>query len=223
MEAYKHSCPFCGQHIEYTVEYCGTQITCPTCGKSVTFPAIPPGGKKEAPRVKRTVAMETAAKGSFNLQSITVYLREFEHWNVVLICLVPFVVVGGLLIGSAVLRKNAGEGPALPEAPRLQADPNAWSKMTELTKADTAVREQLGAVNRAYNAVAAAKRNVANLQIAYQGRPVDPTVNTDLSARNSALAAAQQNLNAAQRSFDAAFGNYVKLGGTINYRAQLPQ
>ena len=39
------SCPFCGQHIEYTAGYCGKQMQCPICGQTVTFPALPPGGK----------------------------------------------------------------------------------------------------------------------------------------------------------------------------------
>ena len=52
METYKHSCPFCGQHIEYSAWYCGKQMVCPICGKTVTFPAIPPGRKGQPVRTK---------------------------------------------------------------------------------------------------------------------------------------------------------------------------
>ena len=43
MESYKHSCPCCGQHMEYTAPYCGKKTLCPTCGHTITFPAMAPG------------------------------------------------------------------------------------------------------------------------------------------------------------------------------------
>jgi hypothetical protein len=156
MESYKHSCPVCGQHIEYTAGYCGKQMVCPICGKTVTFPAIPPGGKGPALRIKRPEAAR-AAKWSFDFFGIPAFLRRFEHWNLVLVCLVPFIIVGALLAGAAVVRKHLGNEPVAPLAPLLQADTNAWQKMTDLARADQLVQGQLGAVRRARDCL---KRNL---------------------------------------------------------------
>ena len=141
MESYKHSCPFCGQHIEYTVGYCGKQMVCPICGKSVTFPAIPPGVKGPSLHINRPEAAR-ASKWSFSISLACIRLllpslRRFKHWNMALVCLVPFIIVGALLAGAAVVRKQFGNAPATPVAPLVQADPNAWQKMTDLARADS--------------------------------------------------------------------------------------
>jgi hypothetical protein len=209
MESYKHSCPFCGQHIEYTVEYCGMQMVCPSCGKSITFPAIPPGGKRQSLHIKRETAAR-AEKWSFNLNGILTFLREFEHWNMVLMGLVPFIIVGALLVGASVLRKN-GNGPAVPVAPVVQADPNAWQQMTNLARADQSVQQQLNNVAMARAAVAAAERTRAHCTASFY------------NSADQALTKAQQGLVAAQKSFENAFQNYQQLGGTVDYRRQLPQ
>jgi len=219
MESYKHSCPFCGQHIEYTVGYCGKQMVCPICQKTVTFPAVPPGAKGPGLRLKRAEAAR-AAKWSFNLKAIIAALREFEHWNMVRMALVPFIIVAGLLVGAAVVRKNAGDAPALPAAPPIQVDPNAWQNMTNLARADQLVQEKLVAVSRAVNAEAAAERNSASLHAFYHGRPADSTT---YNATDRAIANAQAALANARQCFNTAFQNYQKLGGTIDYRQQLPQ
>jgi hypothetical protein len=226
MESYKHSCPFCGQHIEYTAGYCGTQMDCPTCGKNVTFPAIPPGGKRQPLHIKRPRAAE-AARRSFNFNAILAALRQFEHWNMVLICLVPFLIVTGLLVGATVVRNKAGEGPAAPVAPSVQVDPNAWQKVTDLTRADLVVQEKINAVAAARNAVARAERESANLHAYYQGKALDPATCSAMSlqyaAKDQAVANAKAVLSTARNCFDTAFQNYQKLGGTADYRQQLPQ
>jgi hypothetical protein len=248
MEAYKHSCPFCGQHIEYTVEYCGTRIVCPSCGQSITFPAIPPGSKGTSLHVKRSAAA-AVPRWSFDIQGILAFLskcfgskersptsnsggvissvQQFKHWNTVFLCLAPFVIVGALLVGADELRKKAGNGPAVPAVPLVQADPNAWQNMTDLAHADQLVQTQVGVVARAYGAFVAAQRTFANMQTAYRGKPLDSLAmqsEAQQSAQDQqAINCAQQTLNAARQSFENAFQNYQKLGGTIDYRQQLPQ
>jgi len=226
MDSYKHSCPFCGQHIEYTVGYCGKQMVCPTCGKSVTFPAVPPGGKGQTLHLKRPTAAR-AVKWSFNLNNILASLRQFEHWNMVLVCLVPFIIVTALLVGAGVVKRQAGDGPAMPVAPRIQADPNAWQTMTNLARADQLVQQQLRVVALASVAVATAERNRASLHAYYQGRSVDQitggTVPNQFKAADQAVANAQLGLAAAHQSFDNALQSYQTLGGTVDYRRQLPQ
>jgi hypothetical protein len=226
MDSYKHSCPFCGQHIEYTVEYCGKQVVCPACGKSVTFPAVLPGGKGSGLHLKRPTAVR-AAKWSFNLSSILASLREFEHWNMVLVCLVPFILVTALVVGAGVVKKKAGEGPAMPVAPRIQADPNAWQTMTNLARADQLVQQQLRQVALASVATATADRNRATLHAYYQGRSVSQTIGSTVAnqfkAADQVVTKAQTDLAAARQSFDTALQNYQTLGGTVDYRRQLPQ
>ena len=227
MESYKHSCPFCGQHIEYTAGYCGKQMVCPICGKTVTFPAVPPGGKGPSLHIHRPEAAR-AAKRSFDFFGILAPLRRFEHWNMVLVCLVPFIIVGALLAGAAVVRKHLGNAPAVPVAPLIQADPNAWQKMTDLARADQLVQEQLGAVRRAGAAVATAEQNRAKLHAYWHVRraPDQATYNgvmAQYQAADQAIANAHNALASAHQRFESAFLKYQQLGGTTDYRQQLPQ
>jgi hypothetical protein len=226
METYKHSCPFCGQHIEYTAGYCGKQMVCPICGKTVTFPAVPPGGKGLSLRIKRPEAPR-AANWSFNFFGLLAPLRRFQHWNVVLVCLVPFIIVGALLAGAAMIRKQLGDTPAAPVAPPIQADTNAWQKMTDLVRADQLVQKQLAVVRNASAAVAAAERSRASLHALYHGRTLDQaaynSVMLQYKAKDEAVANARKTLAAAQRCFESAFRKYQQLGGTTDYRRQLPQ
>ena len=168
METYKHSCPFCGQHIEYTIGYCGKQMICPICSKTVTFPALPPGGKKQGLRIKRPEAVSDA-KWAFNVRAIIAALRGFDHWNLVLTGLVPFVIVAVLLVGANLVRKYTAEGPALPVAPQAQADPDAWQKMKDLARADQLVQAQLALLARDQGAIAAAQAQRSNLDSEYPG------------------------------------------------------
>jgi len=227
MESYKHSCPFCGQHIEYTAGYCGKQMVCPICGKTVTFPAVPPGGKGPSLRIHRAETAR-AAKWSFDFFGILAPLRRFEHWNMVLVCLVPFIIVGALLAGAAVIRKQLGNAPAAPVAPLIQADPNAWQKMTDLARADQLVQDKLGAVRRAGAAVATAERNRANLHAYWHVRraateALYQSVLAQYKAKDEAVANAQQALASARQGFETAFQKYQQLGGTTDYRRQLYQ
>jgi hypothetical protein len=219
MESYKHSCPFCGQHIEYTAGYCGTQMACPICAKTVTFPAVPPGGKGPSLRIKRAEATR-AANWSFNLDAILAALREFEHWNMVLVGLVPFIIVVALLVGAIVVKKKIGAEPAMPVAPPIQADPNAWQTMTNLARADQLVQDQLVAVSRAAGAVTLAERDRANVHAYYHEQPLGQS---GYIAADKALANAQAVLAAARLSFNKAFQDYQRLGGKVDYSRQLPQ
>jgi hypothetical protein len=227
MESYKHSCPFCGQHIEYTAGYCGKQMVCPICGKTVTFPAVPPGGKGPSLRIKRPEAAR-AAKWPFDFFGILAPLRRFEHWNLVLVCLLPFVIVGALLAGAAAVRKHLDNAPAVPVAPLIQADPNAWQKMTDLARAEQSVQQQLGAVRKASAAVAVAEQSRANLHAYWHVRraatqALYQSVLAQYKAKDEAVANAHKALDSARRCFESAFQKYQKLGGTTDYRRQLPQ
>jgi hypothetical protein len=227
MESYKHSCPFCGQHIEYTVGYCGKQMVCPICGKTVTFPAVPPAGKGPSLRLKRPAAAP-AAKWSFDFRGLLASLRRFEHWNTVLVCLVPFIIVGALLAGADVVKKHLGNEPATPVASPIQADPNAWQKMTDLARADQLVQQDLGAVRKASAAAAAAEKSRASLHAYWHVRraadqAIYDNVMAQYKAADQAVANTQKALGDARERFDKDNRKYQQLGGTVDYRRQLPQ
>jgi hypothetical protein len=218
MDSYKHSCPYCGQHIEYTVEYCGKQMACPSCGQTVVFPAVPPGGKRLPLRLKRAdVARSSNWFSKF---------RDFKHWNIVLACLVPFLIVGVLLAGAAALKQQFGNAPmAAPAAAPITADPNAWQRMTDLARAEQSVQQQIVAVNRDTVAVKLQEQALRNLQIYYNGKTMDDTTRAGVQRQENAATQAVRNaqavLGSARQYFETAFRKYQQLGGTIDYRQQL--
>jgi hypothetical protein len=219
MESYKHSCPVCGQHIEYTVGYCGQQMTCPMCSHSIVFPAVPPGRGKNPLRTSKT-SEAVAVKKPFVLPTIFRRISEFEHWKTVLQCLIPFLLVGGLLLGASILRKRGGDDTGRVTAPVTQADPGAWNKMADLARADQVVQRQLRNLI-AYNAAAVqAARDDAQVHNQYRN---NTEYMTFLTAADRRMNLAQAQLAAARQAFENALLNYQKLGGTVDYRSQMPR
>jgi hypothetical protein len=218
MESYKHSCPFCGQHIEYTLEYCGQQMGCPTCTKTVTFPAIPPGRGKGpiTPRVRALDAQRAAANARRSWLSKIAetlgILRGFEHWNVVWQCTVPFLVIGVLLWGAIFVNKKFGSSADPVAAPAVQADPEAWQKIADLAKAERSVKDLM----REY------KTDQARLASAQQTRQQLEKGDAYLkSSAEQQVQMAQETLAAAHKRLDAAMEKYRELGGNVDFRSQL--
>jgi hypothetical protein len=210
MESYKHSCPFCGQHIEYTVGYCGKQMQCPICGQTITFPALPPGGQHGT--TLRVKSLEHKQEKKWRLPPTLVFLLNFKHWNVVAQCAVPFLVIGGLLVGAAFVKKKLSDESAPVAPPVVQADPDAWQKMTDLAKADQAVKDRMKELEAAHARAEMAQRlrkQVEHLD-AFQRK------STEQQAE-----AAQRELLVAKQRFDLANDSYRQLGGTVDYRAQV--
>jgi len=201
-------------------------MVCPICGKTVTFPAVPPGGKRQTLRTKIAAPTRTA-KWSLDPKDILACLNQFKHWNTVLVCLVPFVIVGALLIGAAELRNHVGSGPVMPVAPPVHAEANAWQKMTDLARAEQLVQDKLNAVLQARAAATAAERTRDTRHAYYSGKTLDPAsyngVMLQLHADEQAANNADSYLAAVRQSFETAMQNYQRLGGTVDYRRQLPQ
>lgn len=222
MESYKHSCPFCGQHVEYTAGYCGSQMTCPICGHTITFPALPPGAGRGGTTLRLKRQETVAASSWFDLNKILASIRgvmgplgRYEHWNIVLVCLVPFVIVGVLVAGASYVKKQFDSAPAASTSTAVQADPNAWQKMTDLARAEQAVQTQVQAETTAKATLAAAIKNRDRLR-AFGAK-------TELKNADMMVANAEAALNYAQQCFETAFRKYQTLGGTIDYRQRLPQ
>jgi hypothetical protein len=211
MEAFKHSCPCCGQHIEYTAGYCGKQMLCPMCGQTVTFPAIPPNRASSSLKI-RSQETKPARTWPWKVPAALGFLRNFQHWNVVAQCAVPFLIIGVLLAGAIFIKNKLGDTSAPVTVAPVQADPEAWQRMTDLTKADEAVRNQMKVVDAAHASVALAeqRRQLAENQAPFVKK------NAEEEAQ-----AAQKAFNYARARFDKLFSQYQQLGGTVDYRSQL--
>jgi endogenous inhibitor of DNA gyrase (YacG/DUF329 family) len=217
MESYKHSCPFCGQHIEYTADYCGQQMQCPSCGKTVAFPAIPPGRGAASARVKELDSKQPEGKPARtkpqHVSKAPGFLRDFEHWNLVWQCVLPFVIIGLLLAGAAFVKNKLSDNSAPVAAPVVQADPAAWQKNVELTKADQKIRSLIAELNAAHGMVVAADR------ARQQATSADSLQRKNIEQQTQV---AQTTFAASRKRLDDALEKYREIGGTVDYRSQIP-
>lgn len=215
MSQHKFVCPSCGQHIEYTDPYSGMKMPCPKCQHPIVFPGLAASKATSSLRLAGAVA-RPPPKFQFNFAGILVFLREFKHWKIVGLCVVPFLLVAGALVAASV----SGRHPAapLPGPAEVVVDPNALQKLTDLTRADQLVQERLAAVNNAFTACQTADQHQAALPARHRG-PAGPATSP---AVDQAAKRAHQALDNARKAFDTAFAQYRKLGGTIDYSLQLP-
>lgn len=222
MESYKHSCPMCGQHVEYTAGYCGTQMKCPICGNSIVFPAIPPkkgGTKIEVEEQKPT------AQFAWNPKAIFVYLREFEHWKIVGLVLTPFLIIGALLEGASLVKKYSSDQPAAPTAPVVQAQPGGWDRMTQLARSEQKIQECMQNIARAHQALlyAEAQNRQAETEAANARDSHEHEIANDHIRRASfAVSEANKQIQFLRNAFQKEFANYQSLGGTVDYQSKLP-
>ncbi len=217
MESFKHACPYCGQHIEYTAGYCGKQLQCPICGNTITFPAIPPRSGGGGLHINRPDE-KPARKWAWNPQAIYLFLRDFKYWRTVAQCVVPFLIVGGLLAGAAYVKNKFSEPPATPSEPVVQADPDAWRKMTDLTRAEQAVRQQIRFIAQARAAMKQAEASRESTRRSYPGNSNPLAVRTaDETAQR-----AENNYNRVRQHFEELLVEYEKLGGTHDFHRELP-
>jgi hypothetical protein len=182
------------------------------CGQTVTFPAIPPGRAAPALRVKGTEA-KAARKWEFKPPKALIFLREFQHWNVVGQIAVPFVVVGVLWWGANYVKTKLGTSASeSASAPVVQADPDAWQRMTALTKSEQAVQAAANELERDNDFLESEQQYRRRLS---NGDPYQQKAAEDRVAR------AQYALKIARQRFDAANAKYRQLGGTKDYRSLL--
>ncbi len=215
MSEHKYACPYCGQRIEYADAHCGVRVPCPKCQHPIVLPALPGGKMTTSLRLARPGA-RPAAKFHFTFAGLLLALREFKHWKTVGICLVPFVLVAGALVAASVSSRHAADPVVAPIEETV--DPHALEMLTDLTRADQLVRDQLAAVNRAFAACQAAEKKAAEMRSLRRGS-ASPAA---LQAVDDAAKRAQQALANARKEFDKVFAQYQKLGGAIDYWRQLP-
>jgi hypothetical protein len=97
-------------------------------------------------------------------------------------------------------------------------DPHALENLTDLTRADQMVRDQLAAVKSAFADCQAAEEK----QSALYNEPRGTASRAALAAADQAVGRARLISANARKEFDAVYAQYQKLGGAIDYRARLP-
>jgi hypothetical protein len=229
MELYKLSCPRCGQHIEYTKDYCGKRVQCPSCSGNVTFPALPPGSGKQALRLERD---RPKVKEPFRfdlskiLSSIVVFFSNFKHWQIVAMCFLPFILIGVGLAAASFVR-NQDTNPKRDEAVATATQAAETQRIAALNQADVIVQDRVKSVWKSKSAVDAAGRKRAAIHQMYDGKQMSLAMRRAVDAQyrvaDEEVEAAQANLNGWRHAFDSAYESYKKYGGTIDYLSQLPR
>ena len=222
MESFKHSCPACGQHVEYTAGYCGRQIQCPICGGTIAFPAVPP---TRAAKAVEGEPQKAVTQPPWNLKSVYISLRNFSHWSTVWQIAVPFVIIGTLLAGAFFVKNKFADEPAAAEAPVIQAEQGGWDKMTELAHADQKMQQYIQAIVQSRKTMSAAQRNLDAAEKLFN-QTHDPdekqAVSSTVQSARRTLTLAESNLTSLRQHFDTEFETYRKLGGTVDYRSRIP-
>jgi hypothetical protein len=182
------------------------------CKQTVNFPAIPPGRAGPSLQAKG-LSPKLAQKMARKLPGALSFLRDFQHWNVVWQCAVPFLIIAALLAGAIFVKNKLGEPSSDGgSVPAVQADPDAWQKMTDLTKAEQAVQAAGKALEQA-NALVEFEEQAR--------RHVDSSDPLQRKSADDRVQRAQSMVNAARKHFDATEAKYRQLGGTKDYRSQL--
>ena len=226
MDKYKHTCPKCGQRIEYTIDYCGHQIACPSCHTGIVFPDAPAPTATQKLRLQRDAG--PARKKTWRDLALIKALLGFSQWKVVGACLVPFVLVGGLLFGASLLRKSSADEPtAIPRAVAIPVGSDAWKKMTDLGQVEQAVQYRLQAVIAAKRTLLQAQSQATALHDQYHGMTLGSgtyaMVMKQMDDLQKRVSVAQNQVNAEENAFRTSYELYQKLGGKVDYNSQLPQ
>jgi hypothetical protein len=179
------------------------------CGNTVTFPAIPT--KKGAAPVQTKPSSVPKQRG-WKWPAALAFLGGFQRWDLVAQCVVPFLVIGALLAGAYFVKNKLTDTSPPPEAPTVAADPQAWQKMTDLEKAEDAVRQRM----QELDAARAALKVAQNVRQSTERMSASQQISAAQAVHRAELAA-----NAAERSFNDAMTRYQKLGGTVDFRSQL--
>jgi cell division protein FtsB len=161
----------------------------------------------------KTLEAKAARKAALKLPQALTFLRNFEHWDVVGQCAVPFLIISALLGGAIFVKNKLGaSSSAEGVVPAVQVDPGAWQKMTDLTKAEEALQAAVKMLNQ------------DNAMLDYEEKARKRLDSADQFQRATAdrrVQQAQMAVNTAGKQFNAAESKYRQLGGTKDYRSEL--
>jgi hypothetical protein len=192
------------------------------CGNAIVFPAVPParGGKTiEVEKIK------PIRRWAWNARAIAVYLRDYPHWKTLWQIAVPFVIVAALLAGAAFVKNRFTDQPASAPAPVVQTQSGGWDKMTEFTRADQKVQQDLQSVLNAKKLLMDAQHVLDVEQKRYNqahGYDEQQAISGYVQSAQRSVAQVQNMYDACHRHFQADLEVYRKLGGTIDYNSRVP-
>jgi hypothetical protein len=150
---------------------------------------------------------------------------DFPHWNTVLQVLVPFVIIGVLLAAALWVKNKYSDEPASASAPVVQADSAGWDKMTKLAQADRKMQQYVQSIAQTRRALAAARAALQNEQKRL-GEARDPderqAISSNLQSYERIADQTQNKLSGLERQFEIDYEKYRELGGTVDYRSQVP-
>ena len=147
-------------------------------------------------------------------------LIAFPLWKMVATCLVPFLLVGGLLLGASYMRKNsANDTVEIPKAVTAPVAADAWKKMTELAQVEDAIKSHIQQARQLNQMLQMEYAQLTQLQSSPAGSSLMQRQKDDL---NKKMEMQRNQLNAERNAFYQTCQLYQKLGGQVDYNGQFP-
>lgn len=230
MSRFDYNCPKCRITLAGDTDQMGTNVLCPGCGLVFMVPQKPFASAtarsfkvelptQEAMQVVKRISRNQAlirfvmivVGGAIALAGLAGFIRYASNYSKS-VDRTPFEA------GSA---SQSGAGNNVAPGGRAGAASQA------LTQAEQNVLALFQAAVTARNQALAAEQNRHNLHATYKGKNL-PTaqykaVMVRYAAADAEVTRAQQAAQAAALSFDAAFAEYQRLGGKVDYSARLPR
>ena len=241
MSDFKFTCPLCNQHIAGDEALRGQKIPCPGCHAEITVPKpftdedmAETGGEPDATRtlpshqrVRAELAARLAAENKAAAEAPAEKGLGGALKSLVLTIVVWVVVLGAALGMVWQFARSSGQKAAQDKAAVEQATQAALQQpdSPELQAADKLVRDEMVAAIEArkkYNATIEAQKE---LRRSLRGKTLDAAAQAEADEKTKVAEAevdtAATTMSKAYQALDTQIDEYKKLGGTIDYRAQL--
>jgi hypothetical protein len=153
------------------------------------------------------------------------FLRTFEHWQIVAMCMLPFVLIAVGLATASFVRKH--DSQAKPTDTVLSTTQTAENeRIAALNQAELVVQDRVKSIWTAKSALDAATRKRTVLHSTYDGKQLGPAMRNAVDAQykvaDEEVLAAEANLNGWRKTFDSVYETFQKYGGKVDYTSQLP-
>ncbi len=217
MSDFKFTCPNCNQHIAGDEALRGQKIQCPGCDHSIT---VPRPFSDDPPAVEAEV-QETAVE-TFGAVSPKTFFEVVR--SLALSALIWVVAVTAAVVICWQFAKHKGEETARAKAAEERAAREAALKplSPELQQADKIVRDHVFEVYTAVGNYRKAVKDRDDIHRSLRGATPNADMATKIIAADTAIDTASTTMSAAYKGLDAAIAEYKKLGGTVDYRRQVP-
>ncbi|MFM2081773.1 MAG: hypothetical protein RL380_464 [Verrucomicrobiota bacterium] len=238
MSDFKFTCPLCNQHITGDETLRGQKIPCPGCTAEITVPKpfaaedaeddsasehdetrqLPSHQRVRAELAARLAAGEPVAAGAPVEKGLGGALK-----SLVLTIIIWAVVLGAALGVVWQFARSSGQKAANEKRAAEQAALEALQKPEppELQAADKLVRDEMFAVLEAKKHYQAAVKAQADLKRSLRGQELDAEATEKIKIADAEVDTASDAMMKAYKALDTQLEDYKKIGGTIDYRAQM--